>query len=147
MGEFRHQASSWLQGQRFARQRGRGCGGVFRDVHKIGGHGSSRNIIFFILKFSSPTAGEFRKTGNQPFVCCCSNQGFLWFLHALTERLCLCERKCQFILKGNRYRLLFTGERQLFCHISHSTKHETRRKEKICAGVPAETPISSLSYT
>ena len=26
--------------------------------------------------------------------------------------------------KGKRYRLLFTGERRLFCHIPHSTKHE-----------------------
>ena len=64
MGEFRHQASSRLRGQRFARQRGRGRGGAFRDVHKIGGHGSSQNI--FLKKFASLTAGEFWKTGKQP---------------------------------------------------------------------------------
>ena len=42
--------------------------------------------------------------------------------------------------KGNGYRLLFTGERQLFCHIPHSTKHgHLKREEK------GDTQVTSIT--
>ena len=68
MGEFRHQASSRLRGQRFARQRGGGRGGALRDVHKIGGHGSSQIFFNFLIfkVFFSDGGGvlENRKTAS-----------------------------------------------------------------------------------
>ena len=38
--------------------------------------------------------------------------------------------KKKFILKENRYRLLFTGERLLFSHILHSTNHKNRKRKE-----------------